>query len=462
MIIRKIYWIISGSVVLAALLVFAGISYYQTTHFNHHVTINGTNVGGMTADQALKKLSTVTLKNELYVGGSLILNGKDTKTGFAAGDLSHFQTLLKKQWTWWPSAAERHFALLPEKTNRYPMQTMKQEAELKIKELNKTLKAPKDAQAVLKNSRIEIIPSVAGNQYNTKELLKAYELQKYSSVIRLHPVLLKPIKADSIIVKNEQKKLQKLLQQSVSYQLQSKPYEFRAADLIRNASVSKNMKYTLDTSGITAKLADLNRTYSTLNKDFIFRTHSGATISVRGQSYGWALNVSQETKRIEQAFLQGMDSLKAYNVYGYGYSTYGIGYHTTANNGIGYSYAEVSIKDQRVWIYKNGQLVLTTNVVTGKHMTHEDTPTGLWYIEYKQSPSVLKGSEVGDPHYSVKVKYWAPFTMGGVGFHDAGWRQNWSSTAYLSQGSGGCVNTPPKVMPDLYNSLVQNEPVIVY
>lgn len=416
----------------------------------------------MTPDQAVKKLSTVTLKNELYIGSTLILNGKDTKTGFTAGDLPHFQTLLKKQWTWWPSAAERHFSLLPVKTNRYPMETMKKEAESKIQALNKTLKAPKDAQAVLSNGQLRIIPSVNGNQYNTGKLLNAYEHQKYSSVIRLRPVLLEPVRADSVIVKNEQKKLQQLKTQTVSYQLQGKPFEFKAAELIRNANVSKTMKYTIDPSGIITKLAALNRTYSTLNKDFAFQTHSGATISVRGQTYGWALSVSDEAKRIEQALLTGTRSLKAYNVYGLGYSTYGIGYHTTANHGIGFTYAEVSLKDQRIWIYKNGQMVLTTRVVTGRHDTNEDTPKGLWYIEYKQSPSVLKGSEAGDPHYSVKVKYWAPFTLGGVGFHDAGWRTNWSATAYLNQGSGGCVNTPPKVMGQLYQSLEQNEPVIVY
>ncbi|WP_010632174.1 L,D-transpeptidase family protein [Sporolactobacillus vineae] len=440
----------------------AGISYHQATHFNAHVTVNGTPVGGMTPDQAVKKLSSETLRNELYIGNKLILNGKDTKTGFNAGDLAHFQKLLKQQWTWWPSGAKRHFSLLPEKTNRYPLETMKKEAEAKIKALNKTLKAPKDAEAVLVNGRIQITPSVAGNQYNIRKLLKAYEFQKYSGIIRLKPVLLEPVKADSTIVKNEKKKLQNLLGQSVSYQLQGKPFEFKAADLIRNAQVSKDLKYTIDTREIKGKLAELNKTYSTLNKDFAFRTHSGGTISVRGQSYGWALNVSQEARRVEQAFVKGTRSLKAYNVYGVGYSTYGIGYHTTANHGIGFSYAEVSIRDQRVWIYKNGRMVLTTHVVTGRHNTHEDTPKGLWYIEYKQSPSVLRGSEAGNLNYAVKVKYWAPFTMGGVGFHDAGWRRNWSSAAYLTQGSGGCVNTPPEVMGQLFGYLEQNEPVVVY
>lgn len=461
-IIRKIYWIIGGGIVLVAAFVIVGISAYQSTHFNAHVTVNGTQVGGMTPDQAVKKLSKETLKNELYIGNKRILNGKDTKTGFAAGDLGHFQKLLKQQWTWWPSGAERHFTLLPENTNRYPMETMKKEAEAKIQALNKTLKAPKDAEAVLANGRIQVTPSVPGNQYNIRKLLNAYELQKYSSVIRLKPVFLEPIKASSVIVKNEKKKLQNLMGRSVSYQLQGKTYEFKAADLIRNARVSKDMKYTIDTSEIKGKLAGLNKTYSTLNKDFAFRTHSGKTISVRGQSYGWAMNVSQETKRMKQAFLKGTRLLKAYNIYGYGYSTYGIGYHTIANHGIGDSYAEVSIGDQRVWIYKNGRMVLTTHVVTGRHNTHEDTPKGLWYIEYKQSPSILRGSEAGNQNYAVKVHYWAPFTLGGVGFHDAGWRRNWSSTAYLTQGSGGCVNTPPKVMGRLFSYLEQNEPVIVY
>lgn len=81
------------------------------------------------------------------------------------------------------------------------------------------------------------------------------------------------------------------------------------------------------------------------------------------------------------------------------------GYHTITNNGIGDTYAEVSIQEQRIWIYKNGQLVVTTPVVTGRHEVNEDTPSGVWYIMYKQSPSTLKGSEVGNLNYSVKVAY---------------------------------------------------------
>lgn len=105
---------------------------------------------------------------------------------------------------------------------------------------------------------------------------------------------------------------------------------------------------------------------------------------------------------------------------------------------------------------------MTTPVVTGTKIYNEDTPTGVWYIEYKQAPATLKGSETGNLNYSVDVKYWAPFTVSGCGFHDASWRGNWSSNAYIKEGSGGCVNIPPNIMKIVYDNLIQYEPVIIY
>lgn len=419
-------------------------------------------MGGLTADQTIKKLKALVLKNEVYIGDKLIVNEKGTKAGFTNNDLPAVRSLLKKQQTWWPSSVARDYPLVPSKAENERSQKLRGEVAAKIALMNKSLKAPVDARASLNQGRILISKSVDGEQYDTAELLKDYDQHEYYSVIHLKAVRSVPIKADSPIVKNEKKKLQDLVQKSVAYQVQNTAYTLKASDLIKNATVSKDMKLTIDTSGLANKVAAINRSQSTLDKNFQFKTHSGSVISVKGQSYGWALDVPAETKRIQDALEKGDTSLRAYNVYGVGYSTYGIGYHVTANHGIGDTYAEVSIEQQRIWIYQNGQLKVTTNVVTGRQDTHEDTPRGVWYIMYKQSPSTLVGSESGDPHYSVKVKYWAPFTDSGCGFHDAYWRNNWASNAYLAQGSGGCVNTPPKVMKQVYDNLTQNEPVVIY
>ncbi|RYM02190.1 hypothetical protein EWH99_11205 [Sporolactobacillus sp. THM7-7] len=425
--------------------------------------INGTKVGGLTADQALKELKTLTLENDIYIGGKRVVNGKNTKTKFTEKDLPEIRELLDRQRTWWPSSKEKNYSLMPAQADHYRSEVLKGELEAKLRFLNKSLKAPKDAQAHLEQNRIVVSKSENGDQYNIAELLKYYDRHHgYESDIHLKPVLLQPVREDSQVVKDEKKKLEELTRQTVNYRVQDKTYSLKASELVKHATVSKDMKTTIDTVDLKNRIAEINRSQSTLNKDYTFKTHSGSVISVKGESYGWALDVDKETKRIRDAFEKGKPSVRAYYVYGVGYSTYGIGYHNTTNHGIGDTYAEVSIKEQRIWVYKNGQLKVTTHVVTGRHDTHEDTPKGVWYIMYKESPSTLEGSEAGNPHYSVKVDYWAPFTMSGCGFHDASWRQNWASDAYLKHGSGGCVNTPPKVMKTVYDNLSQNDPVVIY
>lgn len=458
---RKLPIIIS-IIVMVIIVALGGIYYYQSTHFNANITINNTKVGGLTAEKAIKKLKTTVMKNDVYVGNKLIFNGKNTKTGFTDKNLPEIKKILKMQRTFFPSSRVKNYSLLPANLDQYRNQTMKKTVEEKLLSMNKSLKAPKDAQVQLKQGKMIVSESEVGSKYDVPTLLKDYSKREYSSVIHLKAAYLQPIKADSAIVKEQKKKLQELMQRKVDYKVQNKVYSFNGQEVIKNATISKDMKITIDPSDIQNKIADINRTQSTLHKNYTFKTHSGKVISVKGESYGWSINVVEESKRIQAALEKGKKSILAYNVYGIGWNTYGVGYHTTANNGIGNTYAEVSIKDQRIWIYKDGKLKVTTHVVTGRHDTNEDTPKGVWYIMYKKSPSVLRGSEVGNPNYSIKVNYWAPFTNSGCGFHDAYWRTNWASDAYLHYGSGGCVNTPPSVMKTVYDNLEQNEPVIIY
>ncbi|WHY80063.1 L,D-transpeptidase family protein [Neobacillus sp. WH10] len=454
-------FIVIGIIIIIAFLI-AGISYYQATRFNSQVTINGTKVGGLTADQVINKLKTSELKNRVYVGNQLILDEEDTQMVFTDKDLPEVKKLLKSQWTFFPSLKEKNYSLIPKKADQFRSQTMKKQVEEKLLSMNKSLKAPQDAQAKLEQGQIVISNSINGEQYDIAGLLNDYKKQKYTSDIHLKPVFIQPIKEDSPIVKEEEKMLQDLLQRTVDYKVQDKVHPLKASELIKNASVSKDKKVTITESDIKNKIDEINSSQSTLNKNFTFKTHSGSVIQVKGQGYGWAINTEKETARIQEAFEKGEKSLSATNIYGNGWSNEGIGYETTANNGIGDTYAEVSIAEQRIWIYKNGQLVVTTNVVTGKHSTGEDTSPGVWYILYKRPQYTLKGSAVGKADYAIKVNYWAPFTNSGQGFHDASWRTNWASNAYLTAGSGGCVNTPPSIMKTVYDTLSTYDPVVIY
>lgn len=457
-------WYKSWKIITLSLiaLILAAVSYYQATHFNANSKINSIEVSGMTADQALKKLQTSVLTNEIYIGEQQIVDGKDTKMGFTTDDLSRVKKLLRDQWSFFPSFKEKDYTLKPDQQDPYRSQTLKNELEQKLTSMNQSLTAPVHAHASLVEGEIVVSKSVDGTQYDVASLMEEYEKHGYTSEIHLNPIYMLALKDDSESVKNEKQKLQDLLRLSVDYKVQDKVYTLTGSELIKNATISEDLQVSFDPSTIKSKITEINAAQSTLGKDFSFKTHSGSIISVKGQGYGWALDVEKETAQIQAAFEKGETSINASNINGNGWSGEGYGYETTTNNGIGDTYAEVSIAEQRIWLYKAGQLVLTTNVVTGKHSTGEDTSPGVWYILFKRTPYTLKGSAVGKSDYSVPVSYWAPFTNSGQGFHDADWRTNWSSTAYLTGGSGGCINVAPNVMKAVYDNLDVYQPVVVY
>lgn len=453
---------ITTIIVIIIALILAAMSYYQANHFNTNVSINSVDVSGLTAEDALEELKNYLLKNEVYIGDQLIIDGEDTKMGFTNKDLPEVQKLLKTQWTFFPSFKTEDYDLTPTEQDHYRSEVLKVELEEKLLSMNKELTAPKDARAVLEKGEITISKSVDGKQYDAKHLLEEFDKQTYASTIQLEPAFLLPIKEDSEIVKKEAKRLEELLAHTVEYKVQDKVHSLKGSDFITDATVSKDLEVSITSSELEDKIEEINDAQSTLGKNFTFITHAGKEIKVKGQGYGWALDVKKEAALVQTTFEKGEKSVDASNIIGNGWVGEGYGYDVTSNYGIGDTYAEISISEQKIWLYRNGELVLSTNVVTGKHSTGEGTSPGVWYILFKRTPYTLEGSAVGNPNYSVEVDYWAPFTNSGQGFHDAGWRTNWNSNAYLNAGSGGCVNVQPHMMKQVYNNLEVYQPVVVY
>ena len=114
----------------------------------------------------------------------------------------------------------------------------------------------------------------------------------------------------------------------------------------------------------------------------------------------------------------------------------------------------VSIADQMMWGYNNGDL-FSTYVTTGARGM--DTPTGVFKIMSKSSPAVLTG-----PGYSSYVDYWMLFASGGYGIHDSSWRSSYGLQSYRYYGSHGCVNTPSSAMKKFYNTFPKGTVVYVY
>ena len=119
------------------------------------------------------------------------------------------------------------------------------------------------------------------------------------------------------------------------------------------------------------------------------------------------------------------------------------------------TYIEVDITNQKMTFYKDGELVVSTDVVTGLPDGHP-TITGLYYTYYKTTDIWIDG-----PDYHVFVKYWVSITD-LYGLHDASWRSKFGSDYYLYAGSHGCVNTPEEAMKTIYDNVTDGIPILSY
>ncbi|MBW7987247.1 L,D-transpeptidase family protein [Lactobacillus helveticus] len=266
------------------------------------------------------------------------------------------------------------------------------------------------------------------------------------------------------------KKLNALKKAELTYKINGKNYQLKAKDLLNDVSYQDNKYRFGDTSKLTEKLTQIDKEVSTLHKSYEFTVPvgnkvKGKTITVESKTWGWGVYVKKARRLILQAFADGKTTFDGTDaIYGVGYSTYAHGYGKS-NHELGNTYAVVSLKKQEVWLVRKGKLVAhLDDVVTGtmEGSKGDQTPRGVWYIHYKESPSTLRGTNDDGSSYASPVKYWMPFTLSGCGFHDASWRTDWSKKAYLRGGSHGCVNVKPSEIRKVWNNISKNEPVIIY
>ena len=266
------------------------------------------------------------------------------------------------------------------------------------------------------------------------------------------------------------KKLTDLSKAEITYKINGKNYQLKAKDLLNNVTYRDNRYQFGDTSKLTTKLNQIDKEVSTLHKSYKFTVPKGnkvkgKTITVKNKTWGWGVYVKKTQRLLLEAFAKGQKNFDGADaLYGLGYSTYPHGYGYS-NKEIGDTYAVVSLKKQEVWLIKKGKLAVhLRDVVTGtmEGSKGDQTPRGVWYIHYKESPSTLRGTNDDGSSYASPVKYWMPFTLSGCGFHDASWRTDWSKTAYLKGGSHGCVNVKPSEIRSVWNNIKKGEPVIIY
>ena len=197
-------------------------------------------------------------------------------------------------------------------------------------------------------------------------------------------------------------------------------------------------KYVVDPWKVLSFLNALKTLYSAKGQTMDFLSTRGEVIQVRGGSQ-YAMDVASELQYLYAAIVEERKETR------------------TVVYGIGSTYVEVDMGLQMLYYYQNGVKVLETPIVTGNTGAGMGTPTGVFYVNNKQRSTYLVGR-----NYRSYVAYWMPIIGNSIGIHDANWRGSFGGNIYTYNGSHGCINVPPAVMPAVFEAVQIGTPAVLF
>lgn len=173
-------------------------------------------------------------------------------------------------------------------------------------------------------------------------------------------------------------------------------------------------------------------------------------MTLASRNYGWKTDTTGEIQELTQLIYLGTKGERE--------PLYSITARQKGTNDVGSSYVEADLSNQHLYLYQDGEIVVETDFVSGTMISSYDcvTPEGIFGLTYKTMNAVLKGAT-----YRTPVKYWMPF-YGNYGMHDANWRRSFGGEIYKTNGSHGCINLPPSMAGQIYQSVSEGFPVICY
>ena len=319
-----------------------------------------------------------------------------------------------------------------------------------------------------------IVPEVYGNEFPDEKLqsLVQFRIENFMQERQAGDKIVVDIPEDIYRLPSVTEKDPDLTTQcSVynSYCKASVTYEFGSQtetigwDRIRDWITISDGQGILQEGDIREFVTDLENRYNTRYRDRVFHTSFGTDVTIPGNlnEYGYRINEDAEVAQLA-ADIQGNTAVSREPVYYSVNEDYGnpLYYHREGQDDLAGTYVEVNLSAQHLWFYKNGELVVESDLVSGSVAKNAETQTGAFPLAYKESPSVLVGSNAADG-YETKVQYWMPFYE-GQGLHDATWRGAFGGSIYQTSGSHGCVNLPYWAAEQIYNNIDAGVAIIIY
>ena len=448
--------LIAASVAGVLLIGYIAGAFYFQNKFLPRTVINGVACTGKSVSAVQNAIQQAAGNYELTIvardGKEETIKGSDIQMSVEFGNT--LQNILNQQFNWnWVGALFVPDVHNTDEIVKYDEKALKKKmAALTCMD---TSKMRKPVSATLKKDAAEgyvVVPEQEGTLIDKEGFWKALN----QSVVTLERELVladkkcyvEPVvREDSATLKKTKKQLEKLENITITYEFGDKQETLSGKEILEWIEV-KNGKAELSQEDALAYVKELARSYNTVYRDKTLKSSWGPTVTIHGGSYGWKIDNEAELAQL-QADVDAAKNVSREPVYA-----------QTANsrtgNDYGDTYVEINLTAQHLYFYKNGQLIVESDFVSGDISNGNGTPVGAYPVTYTEKDATLNGA-----NYSSFVNYWMPY-CGNVGMHDASWRGSFGGTIYKRDGSHGCVNLPYSAAKTIFENIEKGYPVLVY
>lgn len=427
-------------------------------------TINGVDVSGMTAEAVendiRSEIESYSLDITFRGGGLQTVNNFDINLKYVSDGSVEENLSSQSKFAWIFSKFGKTYEYTAEESVSYDKDALKNTL-LSFPELDPDyIASPVDASVGFEDNQFVIVPEDEGNEIDIESALQAIDesiISRDSSIdldekgCYLRPKLF----SDDEALKKQVDSGNELINCNVTYQFPDGEQRFTGS-IIKDWLTFDEAQgiYTLSDETLQQKcteyisqLAQITDSTSKMN----FNSTNYGVVKVLSKDFGYRIDEETEVANLISNIKnhETVTRQPAWEVEGVQF-------------GIGNTYIEVDIASQKVFAYRDGQLIVSSDCVTGTD-GYRDTVYGAYQIYRKQTERVLEGpiGEDGKPSYSSFVYFWMPFYK-GYGLHDATWRSKFGGNIYTYYGSHGCVNLPYEVAETIFENFDVGTPVIVF
>ena len=455
---KKKLLIILAIVFAVIVVIYIGMSVFFMSHFYFRTTLNGNSVSGYSAnkihDNWKEDINNYSLKIVESDGTESALLGADIDLTLQWDDT--IANMISKQNGFeWPIKLFKPDNLTSEAIVTFDEDKLDTVIDgFSFMDESKQ-KMPIDATVsdYDEDNGFTLVESVPGTAINRPILKKAVETALYGladtyQITEGNGYLAPKVTNDNEKLLSAIETMNKYIDSVIEYEVGSETETLDVSTFADWISINDKQKIEIDEEKVAEFIDEMEAKYNTFGKTKSLATSYGTTINVGNCHYGWQIDPELEAEAIVNDIKGGEKVTRDFN---YKYTA-----ASHSGNDYGNSYVEINLTAQHLFLYKDGNLVIESDFVSGNVSNGNATPTGVFGVTYTEKDATLRGD-----NYATPVSFWMPFN-GNVGMHDATWRSSFGGSTYKRSGSHGCINLPYSAAQTIFNTVSAGYPVFVY